>query len=299
MDDFDCLIVGGGPGGLTAGIYLGRFRRRVLLVDAGESRASWIPTSHNYPGFPDGVNGRELLARLTAQAARYGAPVTPGRVESLAREDGGFTARFDNRTVRARTVLLATGARDLEPPLPGLDDAVRQGYVRHCPICDAFEAIDKRIGVIVSDSKGLKEALFLRHFSDRVSVLSLGRPLALSEDERAEARAQGLTVVEGPVASLSLDGNRIDAFCMGGGERLRFDHVYSALGAAVRSELAACLGAGIDESGYVQTGEHQLTSAPGLYAAGDVVAGLNQICVATAHAALSATHIHNVLRGVA
>src|SRR3712207_2958758 len=89
----DCLIIGGGPGGLTAAIYLARFRRRFLLVDAGQSRASWIPRSHNHPAFPDGINGIELLERMRAQLASHEADIQHGTVTCLSRNaDGSFSA---------------------------------------------------------------------------------------------------------------------------------------------------------------------------------------------------------------
>src|SRR5215210_2199336 len=109
----DCLVVGGGPSGLIAAIYLGRFRRDVRVIDAGGSRASLIPTSHNYPGFPDGISGRELLVRLREQARRYGAQLTAGNVEHLEQgADCAFRARAGTEVVEARTVILATGAMD-------------------------------------------------------------------------------------------------------------------------------------------------------------------------------------------
>ena len=95
----DCLIIGGGPAGLTAAIYLARFRRRVRIVDSGASRASLIPLSHNYPGFPEGITGRDLLVRLREQARRYGATLTAGLVEELDLEEGSvFVARWYSRS---------------------------------------------------------------------------------------------------------------------------------------------------------------------------------------------------------
>ncbi|HEX8376001.1 MAG TPA: NAD(P)/FAD-dependent oxidoreductase, partial [Geminicoccaceae bacterium] len=113
----DCLVVGAGPAGLTAATYLARYRRDFLVVDAGESRASRIPRSHNLPAFPDGLPGPELLSRMRAQAERYGARFVEGEVRRLERhggsEDDGFVADLGNgRTVEARRVLLATGVRD-------------------------------------------------------------------------------------------------------------------------------------------------------------------------------------------
>lgn len=100
----DTLIVGGGPAGLTAAIYLARYRRRFLVVDSGASRASWIPLSHNHAGFPDGVTGDELLARMRAQAERYGARIVPGTVTAVERGDDGYRVRTeDGRQFRART----------------------------------------------------------------------------------------------------------------------------------------------------------------------------------------------------
>ena len=109
----DCLVIGGGPAGLTAAIYLARFRRRFLVVDAGASRASWIPVSHNHAGYPDGIAGTDLLARMRAQAERYGAEIIRGRVERLERPaGGGFTAVMaDGSRHEAERVLLATGPR--------------------------------------------------------------------------------------------------------------------------------------------------------------------------------------------
>src|SRR4051812_50060839 len=128
----DCLIIGGGPAGLIAATYLGRFRRDVRLVDAGGSRASLIPTSHNYPGFPDGISGRELLVRLREQARRYGAQLTAGNVEHLEiAADGTFRARAGTETIEARTVVIATGSMDVEPSLPNIKNAIRSGLVRH------------------------------------------------------------------------------------------------------------------------------------------------------------------------
>ena len=105
----DCLIVGGGPAGLTAATYLGRFRRRVIVVDAGQSRAKWIPVSHNCPGFPDGIAGVDLLERLRQQALMGNVDLIDDTVTALRREGADFvaTASFP---IRARAVLIATGA---------------------------------------------------------------------------------------------------------------------------------------------------------------------------------------------
>ncbi len=100
----DCLVIGGGAAGFTGAIYLSRFRRNIMRVDAGKSRLSLIPVSHKYPGFPEGVPGEELLERLRKQATRYGAPVVYGTINQLDRvADGAFVAMSGQGSIRART----------------------------------------------------------------------------------------------------------------------------------------------------------------------------------------------------
>ena len=150
----DCLIIGGGPAGLTAAIYLARYRRAAVLIDDGASRAALIPASHNYPGFK-GIAGPDLLSRLREQALLYGANLEHGRVTTLQRRpQGGFRAQWNGKDIAARTVLLATGLVDESPKVEGLGSAVYDGAVRFCPICDGFEAMDRRIGVLGSADLG-------------------------------------------------------------------------------------------------------------------------------------------------
>lgn len=103
--ELDCLIVGGGPAGLTAAIYLARYHLAIRLVDAGESRASWIPCSHNHAGFPEGIAGTELLERMRAQAQKYGARIDTGRVTRVDRAEDGFVVEWGSGPVRTRTGL--------------------------------------------------------------------------------------------------------------------------------------------------------------------------------------------------
>jgi thioredoxin reductase (NADPH) len=295
----DALIIGGGPAGLTAAIYLARFKRRFRLVDAGAARAAWIPESHNIPFFGDGIEGHEILARARAHAGRYGVRPLAGTVEVLERCEGGFVAHVETeagerQSLRARRVVLATGAVDVEPDLPDLPDAVRRGLVRYCPICDGFESRNRRIAVIGHGPRGLGEAAFIaRTYSDDVSLLSLGQPLGLDAKELALAERHRIRLVEQPVAGLDVDQGRIAAIRTGDGKVMRFDLLYSALGLHYRSELGLALGAEHDKSGALLVDPHNQTSVRGLYAAGDIVRGLDQIVVGMGHAAVAATHIHN------
>jgi thioredoxin reductase (NADPH) len=291
--DPEVLVVGAGPAGLTAATYLARFRRRVLVADGGTARACWIPVSHNMPGFPHGITGSAILERMTEQALEYGAVIEPGRVEGLARNGDGFVARLNGADVRVRSVLLATGVVDHHPELPGVERAIERSVVRICPICDGYEAIGKSVAVIGDDDKGVREAAFLRTYSDRVALIHVGPAEALSK--RDELERLGVELIQAHIENVRLEGDRVTALCWGGIFR-DFDMVYSALGTTPNVELAQGLGARVGEDGRLFVDAHQTTSVSGLYAAGDVVRGLNQIAVASAEAAVAATAIHNALR---
>ena len=289
----DCLIIGGGPAGLAAALYLARFNRSIALVDSGASRAAWIPTTHNFPVFAEGIAGPAMLDRQRENLAQYG--ITPRRtqVTALARGNDHFAATLDDdpAPLLARRVLLATGAVDIEPNLPDHAEALKRGLIRYCPICDGYEARGKRVAVLGHGARGLGEAVFLaRSYTKDVTLLTLGQPLA--PDDEARAKEHGIRILTAAIDALEIEGDRIAAL-RAGGEEHRFDTLYSALGLKVRSDLALALGAEHDETGSLVVDEHNRTTVPGLYAAGDVVRGLNQIVVAMGHAAVAATDIHN------
>jgi thioredoxin reductase (NADPH) len=293
----DCLIIGAGPAGLVAATYLGRYRRRTLVIDAGASRAELIPVSHNCPGFPDGISGIDLLARMRDQARRYGAQFLRATAQRIRRRaDGCFETEHGSGVSVSRTVLLATGVVDVEPALPQVVDAVRQGLVRHCPVCDGFEAIDQNIAVIGHGEKLVREAVFLRDYSARVTVFSQSRELALAAPERNKLRRAGIAIVERPIVHVDIENKRIVALRDDSGACHRFDTLYSALGVVVRSDLARALGARHDSQGDLIVDRKRMqTSVPGMFAAGDVVEGLSQISVGSGQAAIAATAIHHAL----
>jgi thioredoxin reductase (NADPH) len=290
----DCLVVGGGPAGLTAATYLARFRRRFTVVDSGASRATLIPVSHNCPGFPDGISGPDLLTRLRDQATRYGSDLRRGSVTRLERNGHHFLAEVDGQEIAASTVLIATGIVDRQPKLPGLRALIQEGHVRLCPVCDGYEVIDKTVAVLGPTPQAVKKALFLRTFTERITILPLGPELAVGEPERRRLLQAEIPCELEPVVAIEADGDEITAV-MASGRRESVEVLYPALGSEVRSDLALSLSADCNELGCIITDPHQQTSVPGLYAAGDVVNELNQISVAFGHAAIAATAIHNEL----
>jgi thioredoxin reductase (NADPH) len=292
----DCIIVGAGPAGLTAAIYLARFHLSIRLFDSGNSRAALIPCTHNHAGFPEGISGLELLKRMNEQAERYGAQRELARVTKVAREGEGFCVYAEAREFRARTVLLATGVINNRPS--GLGDALHaealgRGLLRYCPICDAYEVTDQRVAVIGTGEHGTAEAIFLRGYTRDVTLVSPEGDHVLDDLCIVKLDEAGIARVQGPCGGYAIED---DCLAFGTAEgRLRFDSVYPALGSRIRSDLGLEAGAKTSGDSCLIVDSHQRTNIPGLFAAGDVVKGLDQISHAMGEGGVAATTIRNYL----
>jgi thioredoxin reductase (NADPH) len=282
---WDCLVIGGGPAGLTAALYLARFRRTVIVIDGGRSRAAGIPRSHNVPGFIDGISGETLLRTLRTQASHYGAVIKSGHVCALERVDNGFVAQMDSGELRSACVVLASGIADECPDI--MNEWGSSDRIRYCPICDGFEAIDKTICVYGDPKEAAGKVRFLRVYSSDVSLVPVGPgdTTPLPDD---------FELLTSPARSFTVEGSGVCVSLEDGQKRV-FDVLYPALGCRVHSDLATALGAKSNSVGCLVVDDKQQTTVEGLYAAGDVVSDLHQIVVAEGHAAIAATAIHNRL----
>jgi thioredoxin reductase (NADPH) len=293
----DCLVIGGGPAGLTAAIYLARFHLDILVIDEGKSRAGWIPCTRNHAGFPDGISGKELLERMREQAQRYGAKILSERVTKLERDEktGLFAATWGSGCAEARSVLLATGVSNRRPPMDEAlhDDALARGLIRYCPICDGFEVTDKKVGVIGSDSHGVAEALFIRSFTADVTLIAPHAALKLKLEDREKLKEAEIDCVDGPAEGAAISNDFIVVDTAEG--HYTFDSVYPALGSDTHTQLAEMVGASLGKDGCIAVDSHQRCSIPGVYAAGDVVIGLDQISHAMGEGGVAATTIRNDL----
>ncbi|NRP75923.1 Thioredoxin reductase [Ensifer psoraleae] len=288
---YDCIVLGGGPAGLTASVYLARLRRSVIIVDAGLSRASLIPRSYNHPAFPEGVPGRVLLDRMHDQSSRFGVERIVGRGDRLERTEHGFLCAVAGRTLHSFAFIYATGLVDILPQWPDAVELVRNGNLRVCPICDGYEINGAPVVIIGNNRRAAKEAAFLLSFTESVTLATLGAELTDLSPADIEpplrlttARLLHHRPLSGDRISLEfVDGGRIDAA------------VYSALGCRPQSQLAQAVGVRLDEEGRIPTSQHQRTNVERFFAIGDVVTGLNQLGVAMAQGEIAAVALHNDL----
>jgi thioredoxin reductase (NADPH) len=207
----------------------------------------------------------------------------------------GFLASGSFGEMRARSVLLATGVINNRPDMPDdlHDAALARGLIRYCPICDGYEVTDLPVGIIGTSERGLGEALFLRGYTADLTLVAPGAAHDLNEAQRAELTEAGIRLVDGPTGLFELGEDRIRMDSATG--ILSFASLYPALGSAIRSELAVALGAETSPDGCLLVDAHQRTSVAGLYAAGDVVKGLDQISHAMGEGGVAATTMRNDL----
>jgi thioredoxin reductase (NADPH) len=234
---------------------------------------------------------------MRAQAQKYGAKIVSDRATKLERdeESGLFTATWGAGKARSRSILLATGVTNRRPPMDEdlHDEALSRGLIRYCPICDGYEVTDKKVGVIGSDSHGVAEAVFMRSYTPDVTLIAPDKALELNKEDQQKLKTAKIDCVDGPAQAVAVSKDCIIVETAQG--TYTFDSVYPALGSDTHTQLAEMLGARLNEQGCIGVDAHQRTSVPGLYAAGDVVIGLDQISHAMGQAGVAATTIRNDL----
>jgi thioredoxin reductase (NADPH) len=173
------------------------------------------------------------------------------------------------------------------------DKALSNGLIRYCPICDGYEVTDKKVGVIGSDSHGVAEAVFIRSYTPDITLIAPDTSLKLGPKDRRRLKEAGIECVDGPAQAVAITGDCIVVDTAEG--HYTFDSVYPALGSDTHTQLGEMLGAKLAADGCFLCDDHQRTSVPGLYAAGDVVHGLDQISHAMGEGGVAATTIRNDL----
>lgn len=291
---YDAVVVGGGPAGLSAALWLGRYRRRVLVFDIGEPRNEPAWAVHGYPGLTD-PSPLELRRRLQQQALGAGAGTRGGQIGRVEGAKGSFILHpEEGDAVHAKRVVLAYGLRDYIPDLEGIRELYGTS-VFHCPDCDGPSVADTRIGVIGWDRNGANQAMYLRHWSDRVTLLAHGRPLDLTGEAAAALDGSGVEVCRERVVRVVGHGGNLTQAELEGAEPLRLDALFFHLGSEPRCNLAEQFGCDLDDEGYISVDRGQETSTAGVHAAGDITGHPHLASIASAEGVRAALAIHRSL----
>lgn len=292
----DCVIVGGGIAGLQAAIQLGRYCRRVTVVDAAEGRSSMCRSYHNLIGWPDGVSGSELLAAGREQAKRLGVQFVYGKAVAAAKEEDGFSVTLDDSArICAKRLLLATGVKDRLPPFPELLPCLGVS-VFVCPDCDGYEVWNKRTAVLGAGNTGARMALTLTYWTSELIYINHEQS-EVEEELRGSLEQKGIVYTETPVREVLAEQSRLAGVILNDGTRLEARHAFVAFGGnQVRSGLAEQLGAKLlDNRHIVVDPRTKLTSIPHVWAAGDVTAHSEMSTIAMGDGSQAAIWIHKSL----
>jgi thioredoxin reductase (NADPH) len=270
-DHFDALIIGGGPAGLSAAVYLSRACLSVALLDCKDTgRSDWGQINRNYLGFPEGVSTVELIERGRAQAQRFGTRIFEAEVASLTKRGKLFRASAPDLTIHGRAVILATGVEDRWATFPGYKEFV--GKTMHwCIVCDGYEMQGQRVLVVGNDEEAAEMALQMKVFTKDVAMLTNHGSLGLHPDTVRRLDGQGIQIVVGRIASAqSKEPGHFASVTLEGGEGIELDHLFSSQGAVPNTALARSLGVELSDQGYIKVDTEAHTNIRGVFAAGDV-----------------------------
>ncbi|MEW6056251.1 MAG: NAD(P)/FAD-dependent oxidoreductase [Bdellovibrionota bacterium] len=294
--DFDCAVIGGGPGGLVSALYLKRYLRSVVVVNSGIPRAMVIPKTRNLMGFPNGISGSQILSRLTRHLNKLKVDRLAGEA-LVTRHRSGFKIKVGNQTpLIARKVILATGIEDIHPDLDNLKDLRRRGLLRYCPVCDAYDYRNEPVTILARDDHGLQKAFFLSRYTRRLHIV-VPAALAIAPQRMHELRKLRVRLHRATLRSI--EPSRIKRgvwLCFEDRTPVFSSVVYPMLGAVVR-DSAFCELRQLRRSkeGFLIATTEQRLSIPGMFGVGDCVNLLAQLSVAAGQAAIAATTIQNDL----
>ncbi|MEO6711975.1 MAG: NAD(P)/FAD-dependent oxidoreductase [Mycobacteriales bacterium] len=293
---YDVLVIGGGPSGLAAATWLGRYRRSTLLVDSGDYRNAAVEASHGYLG-SDGMNPADLRERARADLATYKTvEVRSGSVTSLSGSHGDFTAVVDGEPIAALRVVVATGVRDAFPEVGNFFEHYGASAF-HCPTCDGYEASGKNVVAVGWSAAAAGFALLLLDWATSVTLVTDARRFEGDDACRAALARQGIELIEDD--AVALEGARGDLRCvvLRGGRRLDCELFFFSIAHQPNASLALHLGCTMSEDGYVDVDESCETSVPGVYAAGDLTPGMQLVQVAAAKGAIAGVSAARSLQG--
>ena len=291
---YDCIIIGGGPAGLTCAIFLGRYRRRVLVLDNGRPRNYAARAIHGFIGQHE-IEPGELLKRGRAEAKAFGAEISNCTAEKVERLGDVFQVTTTAGMMCGRRLVLAYGLRDKLPDVAGIENYYGAS-VYHCPDCDGFEVTGKRVGVIGWGKKVAGLALKLLQWTDQLTVFLDGHTREFSKEQTSKLRAQEIAIKDEKIIDLIGNDGSIRAAVLSTGERVEVDALFFTIGTERTCDLAEQLGCEpVEGTSCLAVNDFKETNVEGVYAIGDLVPGSELAITSAADGAIAAIAINRSL----
>ncbi|MEO8609277.1 MAG: NAD(P)/FAD-dependent oxidoreductase [Chloroflexota bacterium] len=284
----DVVIIGGGPAGLSAGLILGRFRRSVMICDSERPRNAKSTGVHGFLS-RDGIPPQELRQIAREQLTPYSTvQFRTQEVVDITRLDGHFNVHFqDGTSALTKKILFATGVKDMLPPIEGLD-ALFGTSVFHCPYCHGWEVRDKAIAILANGEDAIHYASLLHSLSSDILICTNGTS-EISDGDRRQFKRLGISIIETPILRLKQQDTMLEGLVFTDGSSIQRDVIFLRPGQEQHSSLPAQLGCTITEHGYVAVDGQGKTSVEGIYAAGDLTSGKQQVVYAASNGAMAAS----------
>lgn len=291
---YDCMIIGGGPAGLTCAIFLGRYRLRVLLVDSGKPRNYASRGIHGFLG-QHGILPGELLRKGREEAVAAGVEICDCTASKIEKSGDTFEVTTTSATVRARRVVLAYGVRDILPDVEGIESYYGTS-VHHCPDCDGYEMCDRRVGVIGWGKPVVGLTLKLRQWTSELTVLTHGRERDFEKEHTSKLLAEGIGVKEERIERLIGADGKLQAIELSNGTKIELDALFFTIGVERSCSLAEDLGCEtLNGKPNLIVDEYKQTTVEGVYAIGDLVPGSQLAITSAADGAIAAIAINKSL----
>lgn len=298
MEKYDIIIIGAGPGGLTAGIYAGRQGTKNLIIDkdmaGGIGRE--VPEMENYPGF-DNISGLELIEKMKAQAIKNNELHEMENVEEITKDDSEyrFTVKTDKDQYQTKSIILATGSSRKQLNVKGEDEFKGKG-VSYCATCDGFFFAGRDIIIVGGGNSALQEAIYLKNIGANVTIIHRGDEFRAQKQLKDQIKESGINfilnaVVEEIKGDILVESVTIKDTQTGALMNLPTNGIFVSVGYIPHTELAEQLDVQLNETGHILTDKNQKTNIDYVYAIGDVCVGLKQWVVACGEGAVAATSV--------
>ncbi len=294
MKKREVIVLGGGIAGLSAAIYLGRAQRDTVVVDSGHSMAKWEPRVENYLGFPEGVDGNDLLKFGREQAKRHGVEFVSDEIQGARGEGEGFRLTGKNGHYDCRSLLLATGIYHIPPEIPGVRECLGHSMF-FCKDCDGFRVRGQAIAIVGANNETVEYALGMLHYSPCVMVATNGERITWDDEHGRWLKEYELPVYFTRITDCLRDGCQVTGLTFADGTEVKIDNIFTTRGDIFHTEIAEELGARIDRDGQIEIDHCMRTSVPRLYAAGCVTPANCQMIIAAGQGAAAAQAINRDL----